>query len=362
MLWVTLAGMAGLAALIAVWPLIGRSRRGVPVSTEAAFYTAQIAEIERAVARGLLPAEEAAGARAEAARRLIAATAPAADPGAADRPGLRLGSAIAVAVGVPLVALALYAALGQPGLPDAPLAERKIAAGSMAAVEAALAHVEQELAANPDNGAAWSLVAPVYMRLGRFDDALQAYRQALRLNGENAEMRAAYGEAMVGAADGVVTADARAAFDKALTEQPGLPSARFYLGLAAEQDGDAAKAIETYSALLADAPPQAPWVPAVQARLAALTAGGAPLAQGAASTNQPQQDAMIRGMVQRLADRLATNGGDAGEWRRLIRAYAVLHETDKARDALASARKALASDAAATNELDALARELGIGG
>ena len=71
---------------------------------------------------------------------------------------------------------------------------------------------------------------------------------------------------------------------------------------------------------------------------------------------------MIRGMVDRLAMRLATSGGDAGEWQRLIRAYAVLHETDKAKDALASARKALAGDAAAGQQLDALARELGIGG
>ena len=60
-------------------------------------------------------------------------------------------------------------------------------------------------------------------------------------------MRADYGEALVGAAGGIVTADARAAFDKALAEQPGLPSARFYLGLAAEQDGDLQKAIADLS-------------------------------------------------------------------------------------------------------------------
>ena len=70
---------------------------------------------------------------------------------------------------------------------------------------------------------------------------------------------------------------------------------------------------------------------------------------------------MIRGMVERLATRLAQNGGDAQEWQRLIRAYSVLHEPDKARDALAAARKALAADAQAGRELDALAQELGLG-
>ena len=371
MFWVVLAAMTGLAALAAVWPLVRGARRGASVPADAAFYKAQLGEIERDVARGFLPADEAAGARVEAARRLIAASAATADGVVVDAPGLRRWWAIAIAVAAPIVALALYADLGRPDLPDAPLAQRQVDTRGMSGVEAALAHVEQQLAANPDNGPGWLLVAPVYLKLGRFDDAVQAYTQSLRLNGENAAVRADYGEALVGAAGGVVTADARAAFDKALAEKPGLPSARFYLGLAAEQDGDLQKAVAIYRALLVDAPPKAPWVPALQARLAALTSGGAAPAQGdvapaqgAAAPTQAdaQQDAMIRGMVERLATRLATSGGDAGEWQRLIRAYTVLHEADKAKDALASARKALAGDAAASQQLDALARELGIGG
>jgi len=366
-----LAGMTGLAALAAVWPLIRGARRGAAVAADAAFYKAQLGEIERDVARGFLPVEEAAGARVEAARRLIAASAATADGAVADAPGLRRWSAIAIAVAAPVVALALYADLGRPDLPDAPLAQRKVDTRGMSGVEAALAHVEQQLAANPDNGPAWALIAPVYMRLGRFDDAVEAYKQSLRLNGEDAAARADYGEALVGAAGGIVTADARAAFDKALAERAGLPSARFYLGLAAEQDGDLQKAVAVYRALLVDAPPQASWTPALQARLAALTGAGAQPAQNDAAPAQndaapaqadAQQDAMIRAMVERLATRLATSGGGGEEWRRLIRAYTVLHETDKAKDALASARKALAGDAAAGQQLDALARELGIGG
>jgi cytochrome c-type biogenesis protein CcmH len=371
MFWVVLAGMTGLAALAAVWPLIGGARRGARVPADAAFYKAQLGEIERDVARGFLPADEAAGARVEAARRLIAASEATADGAVADAPGLRRWAAIAIAVAAPVVALALYGDLGRPDLPDAPLAQRKVDLRGMSGVEAALAHVEQQLAANPDNGAGWSLVAPVYMKLGRFDDAVEAYTQSLRLNGEDAAVRADYGEALVAAAGGIVTADARAAFDKALAARPGLPSARFYLGLAAEQDGDLQKAIAVYRALLVDAPPQAPWTPALQARLAALTGDGAAPAQNDAAPAQDdaapaqddaQQDAMIRGMVERLATRLATGGGGAEEWRRLIRAYTVLREPDKAKDALASARKALAGDAAAGQQLDALARELGIGG
>jgi cytochrome c-type biogenesis protein CcmH len=99
-----------------------------------------------------------------------------------------------------------------------------------------------------------------------------------------------------------------------------------------------------------------------EARLVTIVAAGETRVGGAPPQEGGQQDAMIRGMVERLATRLATSGGDADEWRRLIRAYTVLHEPDKAKEALASARKALAGDAEAGQQLDALARELGIGG
>jgi cytochrome c-type biogenesis protein CcmH len=361
MLWVVLAGMTGLAALAALWPLVFGRRRAGAGASEAAFYQAQLGEIESDVARGLLPADQAAGARTEAARRLIAASAAAEGENVApEAPRARRLAAAAIALAVPIVGLGLYVAIGRPDLPDAPLAERPIGAQTPAGVAAALARVERGLAASPNDGRGWAVVAPVYMRLGRFNDAVNAYAQSLRVNGESAEGRADYGEALVGAAGGIVTADARAAFDKALAEQQDLPSARFYLGLAAEQDGDKARAIAAYRGVIADAPPDAGWAPMVQARLAALE--GAPEPPPPVGAAPADQQAMIAGMVERLATRLAASGGDADEWQRLIRAYSVLHETDKAKAALASARKALAGDAAASQGLDALARELGIGG
>ncbi len=366
MLWFVLAGMTGLAALCALWPLAFRRKAESDSAGEVAFYKAQLGEIERDVERGQLPAEEAAGARAEAARRLIAASAaPSVDTAAGDSLTLRRMAAVFILLVVPIVSLALYADLGQPDMPDVPLAGRKTDVKTADGLAAAIARIEAHLAGSPDDGKGWSVIAPVYMRLGRFDEAANAFRQALRLNGESAAARADYGEALVGAAGGVVTADARAAFDKALAEQAGLPAARFYLGLAAEQDGDKPKAIAMYRALMKDAPPNAPWARVLEARVAALERDNAPAATQAgeapAQSNDAQQ-AMIQGMVARLANRLAQSGGDASEWQRLIRAYSVLHEPDKARDALASARKALAGDPGAGHDLDALAQELGIGG
>src|SRR5208282_4661767 len=102
-----------------------------------------------------------------------------------------------------------------------------------------------------EDGKGWAVIAPVYMRLERYADAAHAYAVALRLDGEDPLRRAAYGGALVATAGGVVTDEARRAFDRALAEQPGQPQARFYLALGAEQDGKKTEAIHAYEQLLA---------------------------------------------------------------------------------------------------------------
>jgi cytochrome c-type biogenesis protein CcmH len=360
MVWFVLAGMAACVVLAALWPLLRPTpgAKADPAANEAAFYKAQLDEIRRDVERGLLPQGEATGARAEAARRLIAtASGPVQAPPPARR--TRFAAAVLIAVGLPAVAFPLYARLGQPALPDEPLASRKVAPQSNGEIEAAVAAVEARLITKPDDGKGWAVIAPVYMRLERYADAAHAYAEALRVLGEDSLRRAAYGEALVAAAGGVVTDEARQAFDRALTDQPGQPQARYYIALAAEQEGKKADAIRDYQSLLADSPPDAPWRSMVNAHLAALN--GAPAPAGGAVAIPEAQRPMIEGMVSKLATRLASNGGSIDEWSRLIRAYTVLHEADKAKAALVDAHKALATDANAVASLDALAHDLGLG-
>ena len=363
MVWFILAGMAGFAALAAIWPVLRSSSPSADAdaaSSEAAFYKAQLDEIQRDVERGQLPQGEAASARAEAARRLIAARSEGSKAAAAPRVRNRLAAAVLIAAGVPAIAFPLYALLGQPQMPDEPLARREPAAHAASDIEAAVAGVEAHLIAKPDDGKGWAVLAPVYMRLERYEDAARAYSEALRLLGEDPSRRAAVGEALVAAAGGVVTDKAREAFAKALAEQPGQPQARFYLALAAEQDGKTAEAVQVYESLAADAPSDAPWIGAVKARLAVLK-GEPPQSTAVAPALGSEQQQAIQGMVSRLANRLASSGGNVDEWSRLIRAYTVLHEAGKAKAALADARKALAPDPDAVAGLDALARDLGLG-
>ena len=360
MVWFVLAGMAACVVLAALWPLLRppHPAKADPAANEAAFYKAQLEEIRRDVERGLLPQGEAESARAEAARRLIAS---ASEPAQAQPPArrTRLAAAVLIAVGLPAIAFSLYGRLGQPMLPDEPLASRKVTPQTDGGIEAAVAAVEARLTAKPDDGKGWAVIAPVYMRLERYPEAVHAYAEALRILGEDPLRRAAYGEALVAAAGGVVTDEARQAFDRALAEQPGQPQARYYVALAAEQDGKKADAIRDYESLAADSPPDAPWLSMVNARLAALKGEPAPATDAAAIPEA--QRPMIEGMVSKLASRLASTGGGVDEWARLIRAYTVLHEADKAKAALVDAHKALASDASAVASLDALARNLGLG-
>src|ERR1700679_3209302 len=108
MVWFVLAGMAACAVLAPLWPLLRPSRnaKAGPAANEAAFYKAQLDEIKRDVERGLLPQGEAESARAEAARRLIAA---AAEPAQALPPArrTRLAAAVLIAVGLPAIAFPL---------------------------------------------------------------------------------------------------------------------------------------------------------------------------------------------------------------------------------------------------------------
>ena len=364
MIWFLMAGMAAAAALAALWPVLRKSaERAEPdaAASEAAFFRAQLEEIKRDVERGQLPQSEAEAARAEAARRLIALrrAPPEIPKGAPRRARNRLAAAALIAVGL-AIAIPIYALIGRPQTPDEPLASRDALDAAATDVRAAVAGVEAHLMAKPEDGRGWAVIAPVYMRLERYNDAARAYSEALRLLGEDASRRAAYGEALVAAAGGVVTEKAREAFDKALADEPGQAQARFYLALGAEQDGKKDEAVRDYESLLKDAPPDAPWAGAVKDRLAMLKGEPQPEAAQASPAIPAAQRPVIEGMVSRLAKRLASGGGSLDEWARLIRAYAVLHEADKAKAALAQARKALAPEANAVASLDALARDLGL--
>ena len=367
-----LALMTGAAALVVLLPLSRRrseAQQGTDADADAAFYTSQIADIERDIARGLVDAAEGQNARVEAARRLLAARRRAApDAVMADGPRRRRVAAIVILLGVPLVSLPLYLAVGRPDMPAQPLAARQQESPEDMEFAQALAKIEKHLAANPDDGRGWEIVSPFYMQMGRFDDAVRGYSTAIRTLGETPQRLDSLGEAQVAAADGIVTAEARQTIERALGKDAGLVRARFYRALAAEQDGRRDDAIAQYGDILKDLPPGTPLAERIAGTITRL--GGTPPARPAmpaggeaiAALPEAQRQEAIRGMVEALDARLGKDSTDIEGWLRLVRSYAVLNEPAKARDAYARGLAALAADPAARARLEALGRELGIGG
>lgn len=366
-LWFVFALMTVAAIFAVLWPL-GRKGRAQDQGSEVAVYKDQLAEIERDLAAGLIPAPDAEAARVEISRRLLAAAA--SEPTMAPTSNLkwRRVAAVLALAGLPLVAAGVYMPLGSPKLQDFPLAQRQRAPAMAQSLETLVAQVQQHLEKNPTDGRGWNVLAPVLERLGRFDEAARAYRNSLTYNGESAERRSDLGEAISAAAGGVVTAEAKTEFERAHALNADDPKANYFLGLAAEQDGRKDDAATIWRALLAKAPADAPWRALVQTSLARIGGGGTMPALSdetiAASRDMAEGDrnAMVRGMVERLATRLKQNGDDVESWLRLVRAYLVMGERDKAMGASVDARQAVASDAERLRQLNEGLRTLGLGG
>jgi cytochrome c-type biogenesis protein CcmH len=361
--WIAMAVLTAAASLAILAPLYRTRLGGNADRAAAAIYRDQLAEIDRDVARGIIAATEADAARAEIGRRLIKEAA--AEPAPARRGDIRL-AVLAGAVGVPLAAIALYLAIGAPALPDAPLAARQSTPLADQDPAILLASVEAHLATAPEDGEGWAVIAPVYARLGRHADAAKAFANAIRILGSDAEREGGLGEALTAANEGIVTREAREAFERALALDANAVRPRFYLARARGQDGDTPGAIAAWRDLLDDAPAgRAPWVYLARAELARLE--GSPTRgpteadiAAASSLSVEERIAMIDGMVVSLAERLATEPNDPEGWARLIRSYVVLGRTGDAAAALARAREIFAGDTARQADLAALARALGL--
>jgi cytochrome c-type biogenesis protein CcmH len=262
---------------------------------------------------------------------------------------------------LPIGAMGLYLRIGSPESAAHQAATRGDGLQARQSIESMVVQVEAHLATKPGDGRAWEVLAPVYLRLGRYEDSVNAWQNTLAILGENADREESLGESLVALASGVVTADAKAAFEKALSIDRMAVAARYYLGLAAEQDGRREDALNILRDLIASAPVGAHWVGSVREALARLEGGqgddrssgkpdpsspSAAQMQAAAKLAPEQQNAMIRGMVDRLAARLKSNGDDPEGWIRLVRSYDVLGEGDNAAAAIADAQRALAPDRA----------------
>lgn len=259
--WLLFALMTGAAVFAVLWPLaFSRAAASADAEADLAVYRDQLAEIDRDRARNLIGEAEAEAARVEVSRRILAAAA--AKSGASGKQSAqvrRRAIALVAMAAVPLVSVGVYALIGSPYMPDAPLAARVSKPSTEADMMMLVRRVEEHLRKNPEDGRGWELLGPVYLISGRFEEAVKAQRNAQRLLGTNPQREAALGEALTAEAGGRVTPEAREAFTRAIAGDAKNAKALFFLGFAALQDGDRETALKHWRELAAQQAPGDPW-------------------------------------------------------------------------------------------------------
>lgn len=310
-------------------------------------YRRQLAEIDELADRGLIAPDERRSAHAEAARRLLSA-AETAESGWTPGPGRRRGLVLLAGL-APVAALVLYLVVGSPGYGDRPQAQRlaqwramppaQLDAPQMAAV---LRSVTAERPGDPEP---YRFLSIAEMASGDPAAAARALREALRLAPERADLWESLGEALMMQAEGEVTPQAAAAFQRALEQDPQAAAARFHLARGQIEAGAVEAGLAQWRALLADLPADDPRRQVLQAAIADV--GRGPRPETAPQIGAPEIQAMVDG----LAARLAAEPDDPEGWVRLVRSYAVLGDAASRDSALAVARARYADDPQVLSQL-----------
>ncbi len=366
--WAIAAAAAALCLGAVLAPLLRGAARGERrASHDMQVHRDQLREIDTDLARGVLSEAEAAATRIEVSRRLLAAAeAEAAERTATTAPRTLRRAAPLLFAALVLAGLGLYALLGAPGLPDQPLAARQARETDDATL---VARLQKALETRPDDLVGHRLLAQSLAGLDRWPEAAAAQAQVLAILGDQATASdlVDLAEAQIIAAGGFVHPEAAATLQRALTLDPQDPAGRYYAALADLQAGRADAAYRTWSTLVADGPPDAPWIAPARAGMAeaqrlASAPPGPSAADLAAAEDMPpaERQAMIQAMVDQLSDRLAREGGPPEDWARLVRSLGVLDRRGDAAAILAEARQAYANDGAAQEILDAAAHDAGI--
>lgn len=402
--WIIVVLLTVIVTLSSVWPILRRRDASTPLRAEydVEVYSAQMGELKADLARGTISADEAGIARAEIGRRLLKATAEAeTTAGAPKRTRVKVRRWLAaglVGAAMPVAAVVFYFETGSPEMPDLPLQARLSVDPARADLPTLVAQAEARLRSNPNDGAGWDLLGPIYLRSGRADEAVTAIQNAIRILGDSPEREAGLGEALTQVASGEVTDLAKASFERALALNADYLPAKFFLALDLSQENRFQEAGPAWQKLIAASPPGSPWLQLAEMALAdaqqkIAAANGAPAgnAQGApavaeapevagapevassaprgpsgsdiaAASGMSEDDrkAMIEGMVSQLAERLKTAPNDVEGWKRLMQSYSVLGDGERVRGAYAEASAAFAQGTPERTAIDGVAAQLGV--
>ena len=389
MLWFVLTAMCSAAAVVVAIPLIRRyESSGENGAADSSIYRDQLKEIERDRDAGQINPDEADLAKIEIQRRLLASL-KTSDTRRPVSPVWRSVALVSATGFVVLGAVNLYAVNGRPDLPAAPNAapvpDTNAVTGNAPILPAApantgagdvdnmIGNLAAKLKQNPGDAEGWRMLGWSYFNTQHYDESAQAYAKAIDLVPENIDYQSAYAEAVVQAADGIVTPKAQQIFEVVLQKNSKEERARFYLALAREQAGELRAALDMWIALLGDAPKDAGWLVDVRQRInelgkktsrdvTAILAGGTAPASGQNTTlAAADQQASVEAMIANLSAKLESNPVDRDGWAMMIRSLKVKGDLPAAQAALSKALIVFKDDPSTSTQIAALAKSLGVG-
>lgn len=310
-----------------------------------------LAGIDADLAAGKLGESEATAAKGELAREILRLKAERGHVAPAG-PGFGRGPLLGGLLLVGLLAFAVYGWLGKPDLPSQPLSGRADVAARQLDLDTAIARIEEQLAATPDDLRGWTVIAPAYVEQARYADAIRAYRRVIELGGATPDLQTSLAEALLLEGRDTDIGEATTLLQAAAAADPSHVMSRLYLASVLTGAERYAEAVPVWTQVLALAKGDEPWLASAQQGLAVAQNGGV------ASTND-QEAEMIGQMVSGLAERLAASGGTIEEWTQLVRAYLVLGDTERAQAAFDDAVAAY-PQAFDRGDLDTLALGAGL--
>ena len=378
--------IAGVAAVMVRALMRARHSEMGGATSDVQVYRDQLQEVARDEARGVLAEDEAEAVRLEVSRRLLDADrrAQARDEQAPGNKRLAAGIIFATLIAG---GIGIYLTQGAPGTPDLPINARLAAldtaardrpgqeeAETMAAPNLPrpefvaedfsdlMDRLREAVRARPSDIQGLTLLARNEARLGNFAAARRAQEQLLAAkdDGVATDDLAAMIEMMVFSAGGYVSPEAEEYVSRLLALDPGNRAARYFLGLLQVQVGRPDLAFPLWRDLLETSMSHEPWVPVLRAGIVDVAAGAGvtyeppavrgPTAADIAATEDIEaedREAMIRGMVEGLATRLAEEGGRPEEWAQLVHSLMVLGDDQRARNTYIEAQAVFGDDAAA---------------
>lgn len=164
-------------------------------------------------------------------------------------------TALVLALGLPLAAAALYAKVGNTDALQLPAPLATDATGGMDEVEQMVERLAQRMAASPDDGAGWTMLARSLGALQRFPEASRAYSRAVELAPNDAQLLADYADVLAIAQGNDARGEPERLIARALKAAPDNLKALALAGSAAFERNDLAAARSHWAKALALAPP-----------------------------------------------------------------------------------------------------------